>query len=244
MTAFVLIRTPEAVVVASDGIFYDENGIVCGTGSKAIIVPEWSCVIVMQGQGGFLQSVRCRLGQDCTSFDDMLRKIVQVSEDERKFCIERGYIRDFNMALAGWSESRERFETYALHSVDSELPAGSVPGSQSIEPWKLTAVPAIYGAPGADQKQRDRFGLNVDGSVNGFEYAQRGIWAARYSRFPFQLGKTLPEGHCVGGFLEVSILRRDRIETSIVHRWPDPVGEMIDPTRGEPIPEFLQHQAT
>ena len=46
-------------------------------------------------------------------------------------------------------------------------------------------------------------------------------------------GKNGVTGHGVGGFLQVTAITREAIETRIIHRRPDKIGELVDPSRGE-----------
>ncbi len=40
----------------------------------------------------------------------------------------------------------------------------------------------------------------------------------------------------VGGWVDVAIVQEDGIFTHIAHHWPDKIGEVIDPSRGDPLP--------
>ncbi|PXW59822.1 hypothetical protein [Methylobacterium sp. B4] len=46
--------------------------------------------------------------------------------------------------------------------------------------------------------------------------------------------------HYVGGFLQLTTLYREAAFTRIVHRWPDPLGEPIDPKRGDLLPAWIE----
>lgn len=74
--------------------------------------------------------------------------------------------------------------------------------------------------------------------IDATAYVTRAVCAARSERTPPELnqGRSL---YSVGGFVQLTVMRLDKIETSIIHRWPDKIGQLIDGAAGEPVPGFL-----
>jgi hypothetical protein len=44
----------------------------------------------------------------------------------------------------------------------------------------------------------------------------------------------------VGGWIDLAIVTHEGVSLQRVHEWPDKVGEVIDPARGEILPPFLR----
>lgn len=238
MTAIAIFRLDDGVVIASDGAAYaSTTGCLTGLTSKVVLAPEWSCVLAQRGAGGVVQLIRSRIGFEVLTFDDLLDVIVGVAIDVYDSYKVFGYDDDarFSLFLAGWSETRERFETYQLRTHGHEAHAEGTGEVLVVEPFQLTPLPFVYLAPGGGEHM-ERFGVMEAIAANDpIPATVRAVCAAR------QLRNVSDEAaeHCVGGFIQLTIVRRDKVESTIVHRWPDVIGEPIDPTRGEPLPAFL-----
>ncbi|AWI87851.1 hypothetical protein C0214_05775 [Methylobacterium sp. DM1] len=42
-------------------------------------------------------------------------------------------------------------------------------------------------------------------------------------------------GYVVGGFIEMTVLSRDHVESFIAHRWPNEIGRAADPSQDPKI---------
>jgi len=240
MTAIAIYRSQDSIVFASDGASYDpSNGAFTGCTSKVALMPEWSCVIAQRGAGGFLALLRARLGPEVVDFDDLLDRLPTHTRGLHADFVARGYpYPNVSLFIGGWSEARERFETYTLRSRDISLPNAEGGEPFSIEAFKLAPLPEFHAAPYPTEELFERFGAGTNAlPMTAADLTLRTVCAARALRCaPSEEDKC---EYVVGGFLQLTILKRNEIASEIVHRWPDPVGEKIDPTRGEPLPAFL-----
>jgi hypothetical protein len=242
MTAIIMIRGHDGIITAADGISYGPDGVVQGQGSKILLMPEHDTVITIQGPASLITLVRNRLGLEMDGFDDVIEDL---PEALRGLCAEiedrAGTCPMCNAYVGGWSKQRERFETYFIRSIPPEADGSeySLPG----EPWTLQPANAYMGAPWPDDEVAKRFGLSQKmlsaGPIDSLVLAVRFIAAARFISSDERFGN-VPGTHMVGGFIQTAFLQREGCSTSIVHRWPDPAGEMVDPTRGEELPAWVR----
>ena len=111
-----------------------------------------------------------------------------------------------------------------------------------IPPLTLYPIEGILSSPMPSPELREQFGLDF-GNLAGHDeisIAVRLLCAARFSSAPDETAISAAFNFNIGSFVQLTILRRDSIQSQIVHRWPDVVGEKIDPMRGEAIPGFLR----
>lgn len=235
MTAVAILRTADGIVVASDGIAYEaETGNVAGFTSKVILAPEWSAVIAYRGAGGFGQMLRSRLGVEVMNFDTMLAQLPSVALPlwlEYRFSYQEDC--HFSLLIGGWSDARQRYETYVLRSERVTFDDGVQ------EPFTLTPLPSAYLAPTPTTALMRDFGVLEAVARDPIAGAVRAVCAARrLENAPGEAAR-----FAVGGFVQLTVLTRDAVESRVVHRWPDPIGEPIDPTRGDALPAWVLERA-
>jgi hypothetical protein len=137
---------------------------------------------------------------------------------------------DFHPELifAGWSVERDRPESYVLNITD-DLPIGEVNVANGIVPkaYQLQELPACCAGPPVP--------LDVMRAAGVY-----GVRAGRSLQECISDLETVVElqrrrhingvDHCVvGGFAELTIVTPDVIEQRILFRWPDKVGEKVNP---------------
>lgn len=150
-----------------------------------------------------------------------------------------GYVQSFSLMIGGYSEERGRFETYSLRDRDFDR---GYEGAPEIQPaFTLAPLPAIHFAPMPSEGAQRAADMDdfTTGAHDGPSLAVRAICAARLDRNG-SVECPADEDHSVGAFVQLTILSKGRIDSNIVHRWPDPVGEPINPSRGELLPVWLR----
>lgn len=245
MTALAIGIAKNAIVLASDGAVTDGDGTLVGFESKVVLLPEHNALIACRGVGGFGTALHQRIGVDVTDFDSLLDYIPSKSAAVLEAYIQHYGLDDapISIIVAGWSESRQQYEGYRLGK--QEWQPKSVGGGEWEEmlPWTLLPIDGcLWARPWPSAELYGRFGIDPkpQGSIDIFKYTATLVCAARFR--PESTGPNTPEHYGVGGFLQMTMLERDYISTSIVHRWPDVIGERIDPTHGEALPTFLIDQ--
>lgn len=233
MSAVLVIRGENMITVFSDGGMYESRSDLRLTGMKSKVhkLAHLSLVFGGLGRAALVSLIDHNHSHDWRSFDHCVevfrsnaieefdREIRIIFNEMQRGVHERDEDRDVigMLFLGGWSDVRQRFETYTL-SIDSDE---STPVKELIP-----AAEAIY-FPVPDAASLQAVGFDpADVRFGDFDEAPlRFMEAQRETEVEFS--KT--RGHIVGMFVEQTILTRDFIHNRIVKRWPDRIGELIQP---------------
>ncbi|NNM71419.1 hypothetical protein [Enterovirga aerilata] len=203
MTAVNVIRTTDAVHVFTDGLMATPEGAAVGRMGKAFPIPQARAVYVGRGQVELTASVFFELNT-LSSVEEIvaaLPTLVPTVGDRLEALAERfaGKVHRSDHTVAGWSEQGQRFVTlmFSTHEIPGVCPAG-----QLAELQECVITPAV---------SVDRLG-----AMNAIE-AGLAILRRQHVAEPAK----------VGGFAQLTTVYRDRIESRILERWPDRVGERI-----------------
>src|SRR5690606_22382733 len=128
--------------------------------------------------------------------------------------------------IGGWSTARERFELYTVHSSGKEVIGESGQIIQR-EPWNLNYLYQGFWVSSnpREEDQRDA-GLLETQPIQAIDYVSRWVAACR-------LWCAESRDYGVGCFLQTAIVHRKGFVDWIAHRWPDELGQPIDPTQGD-----------
>lgn len=243
MTAFAVMPSVDRIVIASDGAVCSPNDFsLLGFASKVVLIPEWSCVFAVRGTAGFAQSLYMNLGWR-RDFDDMLTVICDASQSLHAQYVDHYKVGShWSMMIAGWSTARAQAEMYLLRSREYKMINMQTGELDVIAPYKLYGTWSLLAAPMPDSELRQKFGIDL---TKAAEADPVGLTCRLVAAARWQADNEFSDGDVcmIGGFIQSTVLMRDRITTEIVHHWPDPIGEKIDPTRGEPLPAFLKMPA-
>lgn len=240
MTAFAMIRLDDRIVIAADGAMYMPGGQIAAFGSKILQLPHISAALVCAGPSFLLRYLNLKLGANLSCFDDLLceaPEALHYAYEDFESDIE--WKSPFYMGLCGYSVERERFESYYLRSVDrEESGAFSLPGAA----WELMPAPMAFAMPWPSDEACRRV-LLITPVNEGYAFdpeilAIKVIGASRFAASDGLHGEGYGV-HLVGGFIEMVTIRKDLALSQIVHRWPDRIGEAIDPEDGEPLPQWV-----
>jgi hypothetical protein len=235
----VRLDSKDGIVIGSDGAVYDPgNGNLIGECSKVLFVPECDAFVMSRGSAGFIHVLRHNLGFEVGGFDDLMQVTVEASQRALAVYTDQDYeFATTTLIVGGRSKSKGVFEVYRLSSTKRTIRNALTEESELVPPSVITPIDRIWAAPFPDEGLREQFGIHDD--LTGYEYVARTICAARHQQDSMTgAGETVP-GFSVGCFLQMGSLLPDGFRTSVIHRWPDVLGEPIDPARGEPMPAFL-----
>jgi hypothetical protein len=242
MTGIVVVPAGDAIVFATDGAIYDPTtGFLIGSCSKVALIPECSCVITQRGAAGFLQDVHSRLAGR-RDYDAILQDAVEVCREVTAlYAAHYKFDPIWSMTICGWSNERSQLEIYALRSREYHMRNEMTGMFDIVPPMTLYPIEAILSSPMPSLELRQKFGVNLENldGQDAINISVRLLCAARFSTAPDETSTEADFNFNIGCFVQLTVLQRDRIESRIVHRWPDRVGEKIDPTRGDSLPKFL-----
>lgn len=241
MTAIFMACLPGSIVAAADGAFYGQDGRLTTIASKFTLLPEHDCVITLQGPFFYHAELRANLISNGGGFDCILHAIPRVVRGiYDRYQNAYGYSRAFDMLIGGYSEERQCWESYWLHSEPWKEGSNHEP----YEPWQLVRAFRAAWVPGYGREACAAAGMDPDTrlteqGMGAYEIAVRVICAARAQPIPIKDDPL--RGTCqVGGFIQLVEMTRNTVTSSIAHRWPDMVGFRLSPEHGQLVPEFVE----
>lgn len=216
MSAVNIIKTDEAIYLFTDGASYYGDGTLGAVGQKVSILAHLNCAISCRGPKGFAEELAQAINDAYGSFDELVESFALavsnfyfIGRDRYALCTTGP---DIEVFLAGWSESRGQPESYALTSHSLNGPA-----------WELQPLGPLAVAP---------FDADLDARCAALPPGEDVISAGvmlmeeqRKVRGP-HAGVGVPMAG-VGGFCQVTIIRPQSIQTAVVRRWDDRIGEVL-----------------
>jgi hypothetical protein len=223
MSAVIIQAEPAGgVVMLTDGAEFDpRTGEVIGIAGKAAMLADVPCVLTCLGNSNLAPMIVHFHAGRWSSFDVMKSRIVDDVADTQRRITEGldGWPVSGQLFFGGWSEGSGEFEAwrvacYADRENDSEprLIAG-----QLFQPAPPDA--ALTAA-----------GLMVDGELKISDIDDLvSVMGVMRLQLHAPYGIDVEPFHAVGGFVQVTALTGDGITSRIVKRWPDIIGQKINP---------------
>lgn len=229
MTAINMICQRRRAFILTDGAGYDVNGVIRGFYSKTVTLPHLRAAVAVRGSIFGPALFATEWGARFTSFDDLVKGGGAVAEEvyDRMFTLltAGGHV-EIEIFLAGWSESRNRPETYWMASDDSlSRIAADVPSWMFIlaEPFQVAPMPTedLLIQQGFDVDDIERLDPVTDG-LKVMEAQRLSVGTLSADSGPVS---------AVGGFASLTEIREDGVSQRIIRRWNDSIGEKIKPER-------------
>ncbi len=245
MSSIVVIQQTDAVHFITDGASYDHNGVVVRIGSKVEELPRSNCIVALRGGGWAASALHFALHL-LDSFDAIIDALPNLMPfmlakfDGLRAASVHPLERHFEVTVAGWSERMDRFAagvvlTFEPFDCADETGISHMAGYQQFMPFLpgqcYTAPPAdVQAAIGRElmtQEDVDAIDPLLDGfHIHEWQRIQGGLYAGQVA-------------YIIGGFAELTTVRKDGIERRIIHEWPDVIGRKITPA-GAPSLEALE----
>jgi hypothetical protein len=210
LTAINVLKQKDAVHLVSDGAAYDAKKRLVSVGPKVFPLPHLNAAIGVRGPTVALPILVHFIGHGATSYDGLKRNIVgilkQAQANARTVLGQSVAGAAFEVAIGGISETRGP-DAYVVACNDQGVVS---PLTQINE---LGFMPST---PGVDAFIRTQNGKTIDAADFGLNV----IELQRAAKF---------DGVCgVGGFAQITTVRRTGIETKLLHRWPDQIGKPLN----------------
>lgn len=225
MTAINLVLTPDALHVFTDGAVCSPTGEIMGLQDKVGLFPHLAACVAVRGTIAHTRRIQIGLSGVAGDFQTLIDRAPTIAV-EGTLDLVGPHGHGFEMVLAGWSPERGAFEAYQLIHRGEPLPAAWTSSriGSLVSPYddEIAASLAAVGiAPGRAPPPVRDFGLAVT-------TAQRSAAS---------LTLTGARLRTVGGFCQVTTIRRDGITTEILKRWTeDRIGQRIGGGLDGPLP--------
>lgn len=216
MSACNIIKTDEAIYLFSDAANYYGDGTLGAVSQKVSILAHLNCAISCRGPRGFAEELSQAVNGSFGTFDELVDSFALVVSNF--YVVGRAQYQrcatgpEIEVFLAGWSESRGRPESYVVcsHSLHGE--------AWSLQPLGPLAV-APYDGDLAERLAAMAPGEDIISTGVALMEEQRRVRAPHAGAGPSVAG--------VGGFCQVVVIRPESIQTAVVKRWPDRIGEPL-----------------
>lgn len=246
MSALCMIRCDDGIVLASDGAACDDQGRLSAEVSKVALLPEYDCILASRGAGNITATLHSRIqilagvGFGISGFDDVLAALPDLARHlHGQLLTETGAQQHWTTLVGGFSVARDAFEIYRISTRSHPAPLDP---EREYEPFAAEPVHGINFCPTPSEAGGIAAGLPADiaawADLPSDALAVRAICGCRTDKHAGEAGGA--PSHSVGTFVQLTVLRRGEVSSRIVHRWPDPLGEPIDPKRGDLLPAWLE----
>lgn len=251
MSIVVLNVGQNFVALAGDGVWTDPfTGHVGGYISKLHLAPEYETLFGVTGSGGFGQLMMLYKHPKVRDFDDFVDDLPRLVRDTDQAMLGFGLAVEYtksNVMVGGWSNSSQRYVGLRMTTYDKESTlsdTGQKKILKAFEPHFLPPEGGLVASTGVDKDVMKRFRIfddeqqERDGPLN---HMVRLVAGARATERVLT-----DEGYTgnIGGYIQLALYQHPTMTSSIVHRWPDDaIGDSVDPTRGEALPNYLMAQS-
>lgn len=233
MTGIAILCHENGIELVSDGAAYDGyTGELGSIATKVVLLPEYSALMTWRGDGRFMPALQCTIAQQFKSFDSLIDGIsVACAHTHELLEHDVGEPIAWSLYFGGWSEARERFETYTVSSREKVAVDGTV-----LSGFGLTPLPDFHCAPQPSDEVLHRLGLiDEEGRYTLqdwhwlplFLHAQR-LSTAESTPEPDSLVKC-----AVGALIQLTSVSQNISVTRIIMRYDDPLGEVLTPKDDE-----------
>ncbi len=229
MTAIIGVRFNNGVVFYTDAACYDQAGVVGQFRQKADISIHLPAIIATRGSARAGEVLKF-LMSNLNTFDELVIQLPGLMSEASVNGLLAGEPINLMAITGGFSGERQKWELYEmLISGESitQLDEGSLK-LRPVESVQITPRPSDDAL--GDLGLLDAGVLRLRGNDDG-EFV-RVMEAARRTECHLHPSSEL-KGCIVGGFVQKTVLTQNEAWTSIIHHWPDRIGEMIDPWRDD-----------
>ena len=246
MSAFVSVTYPDSVRLLTDGAIYTEDGTL-----RAVRRKVWASdalPLAITGRSNMMDAVGVLAMTILTmarvmpnrSFDGLIAGMGGEFLDAIR---ERGFPRDIEaeFLLAGWSESEGPVHYYFSSFVSDDYNPG-------VEPFTLIkGPPSLMAGAQIETIFEDlaSIGITQASMTRSETMRERGadiMETMRRRPGPNPVAPTKPWVFGIGGQCDLTTITQERATIETLRRWPDRVGEKIDPFEGENIQAMSRQQ--
>lgn len=221
MTAINLIVRSDSAVLISDGAAIKADGTLAHLMNKVVAYPHINAAVGIRGSLTATTIINSAINVNSRSYEDIRARAVDFIRHEFnavRSALEKLFgsnALDADIVVAGWSERERRPGGFLLVTHNLYEQSG-------IRAWTPTDVSGVFLAPSNEHLQSEfsRIQIDLDDEMAcGLIERQRDVVLPR----PGNLA-AVPN---VGGFVQLTTVHRDSIDTRIVRRFEDRIGSPL-----------------
>jgi hypothetical protein len=232
MSLFYSVMMDDRVSMLTDGATFSPKGLLIDVASKVVTNQSPPYALTGRGNSAWIEVIckGVRIGSEaCKTFEDVIVLFDSVLKQLRKKMDPWPNEAHFELLLAGWGKSGP------MQLFVSSFPPQLPEGGPDQQPFTLYhAGWEIGGGPQVSHEELLATGVTMDEILAAGRDVLETFGAAFVELARNKKGATmshphLPEIHGVGGFVELTTVRADGVETKILKEWDDEIGSPIDP---------------
>jgi hypothetical protein len=224
MTAINSVVLHDCVHLVSDGAATDPTGKLAHLIHKVTPIAHLNVAIGVRGTRTAASMIIDAIAAGASSYDELQSRIADILrssiEPTRKVLEPQfgPHALACDVVVGGWSQTRG-LHAYVIATSDANAAHG-------LRAWTPVEIAGTLFMPGDEPLTANFARLQLEFSdAKAIELVTR----QRAMVAPSVNDPHVPGPHAVGGFVQLTTVRRDSIETRILHRWPDVIGQGIQP---------------
>lgn len=227
MTAINILVQSDAAHILTDGAGYNDQGTFVSVTPKVFCLPHLSAAVAVSGTLPGMAAMMTTLGME-SSYDG-LKKAAPDYLNAALIASSRvstsDLASDIRLFVVGWSKDGP--DAYRVVTK----------GDPSTPAWTVMPITGLAISPPEAQAKllplfADKDPDAIDPKVDGLRILEE------QRRHRSKIPGTGQRLFIVGGFGQLTSVRRDHITTEILHRWPDLVGKKIHPNAPPKLDPF------
>lgn len=211
MSAINVLVQIDRVHLYTDAAIYQPDGELAGIGPKVRLMPHIHAAIAMRGAFLGLAPIAEELSA-ASSFDALRAGIV----DCLKKCAV-SYAHLLNQCSAG-----PDFEVVVAGMSETTGPSAYLVASHSRygDPWSIVDLSGLSVTPASDPVHQHVFAIAAGRDADQLDPVADGLAIMEVQRAE-------RSGAYVGGFAQLTTIDTECVQSRVIHRWPDKLGEKI-----------------
>lgn len=237
MTAISAIRRSDGIYLLTDGAVYNSEGVILKIAPKVLMFPQCPAALAVRGSELVAQNLLSLQVEGFANFDELLeylpiglRVATELAQPIAQFGLGGGRA---EVVACGWSKERGRPEIWVVSNRDTKV-IGQDGGLTDIAAFEATESLTPYLGVEPPKELAEEFGFGLPENPDEFDPFRHGVaWMHCLRRmdgdeehFPHE-AQTLASLSTVGGFVQMTTLYQSGLDSRIVLRWPDKVGQAI-----------------
>jgi hypothetical protein len=225
VSAIIAVRASDAIHLLTDGATTASNDGRLVTVQSKQIATRTDVVIAGVGIWEPCLTFARLIDERRLTFDQLVPAIEELWNKARENLPPRAFEISFATLVAGYSVERARLELRGAFSIA----VGDTTASNPEKFLMLDDIDGYIGVPSVEAREvidplTKRWGENPD------EFDPRRDGVALMERLRRECPRPYERGRqpAVGGFVQLTTVRRDSISTSVIHQWPDRLWRVID----------------
>jgi hypothetical protein len=239
MSSILIIRQATAIHMITDGASYTPDGILMKISTKVVSVPSLNAAVYSRGPDHTAQLAAAGMAR-FQSFDELVDGLEDFAPDfyrRNEDIYSQTEYKEAELFVCGWSEERRAPEGYIIRLCpptsewNEALPSWQIekPGSYAAPANAKQKLSALCAAPSASESDMRAALFPFPFNVEDLNPKIDGLHMFEIQRRKLSERADQPTHYSIGGLCLLTSIGRNEIKQSVLARYKDRIGEMIQP---------------